>query len=115
MTGAKNTGMPDITKPETAGSDGKSSPDVDDIFNTSQTYVYVTIELSEAIFPEPDNKTIRSNAGDLVKAFDNQNKFPSSNDAISEFESAINFVVLQVAAEYQKANTVEETKNSSST
>lgn len=115
MTNAKNTGMPDV-KPDTAsGSEGKNSPDLEDIFNQSQTYVYVTLELSEPIFPLPDSKTIRSDAKDLVKPYDNQPKFPSSSDAIDEFQSAIAFVVLQVAAEYQKANSSEESsaKNSS--
>ena len=71
LTNAKNTGMPEI-KPDTASSEGKISPDPEDIFNHSQTYVYVTLELTEPIFPLPDGKTVRSDANDLLKAYDNQ-------------------------------------------
>jgi hypothetical protein len=101
-----------MVKPDTALST-KSNPDPDDIFQANQTYVYITIELSEPIFPLPDGKTIRNNANDLVKPYDVAQKFPSSMDAINEFQSAINFIVLQVAAEYQKSNAAEEVKQPS--
>lgn len=86
----------------------------EDIFSQAQTYVYVTIELSEPIYPLPDPKLIRSDANDLLKAFEDHPKFPSTQDAIGEFQTAINYIVVQVAAEYQRANQVEEVKQQAS-
>ena len=91
-------------KPETAGTVDQSVAESEDIFVNSQTYVYVTIELSEPIFPLPEKHTIRNDATDLVRDYEDPPRFPSSQDAINEFQSAINYVVLQVAAEYQKVN-----------
>jgi len=76
----------------------------DDIFAANQTYVYITIELSEPIYPLPEKNTIRNDASDLVREYEDPLRFPSSQDAINEFQSAINYVINQVAAEYQKVN-----------
>ena len=91
-----------MQKPDTAETAGRDSthPEAEDIFQACQTYVYVTIELSEPIFPQPDKRAIRSDANDLVRQYDYPTQFPSSRDAINEFKSAINYVVLQIAAEY---------------
>ena len=54
-----------------------------------QTYVYMTVELSEALYPNPDYTIIKADSRDLTKKYAEVNKFPSSRQAIEEYESAI--------------------------
>ena len=64
-----------------------------DIFQESQSYIYMTIELSEPIYPTPDFSIIKGDGSDLLAKYGQAPKFPSSRDAIQEFTSAVNFVV----------------------
>jgi len=58
-----------------------------------QTYVHLTIELSEPLYPTPDFNVIKADVGGLTDKYPSVSKFPSSRQAISEFEEALNFVV----------------------
>jgi len=64
-----------------------------DIFMENQTYVYVTVQLSEPLYPLPDYNIVKANAAGLTDKYPEVTKFPSSREAISEFEDALNFIV----------------------
>jgi hypothetical protein len=88
--------------------------EVQDVFMEQQSYLYVTIELSEPLFPLPDASTFKQSGAELVSKYPEVQKFPSSRDSITEFEDSINFIVQQIGAEYNKMN-IEEEKNTGST
>ena len=81
---------------------------VQDIFMDQQTYVYITIDLSEPLYPEPDFNIIKGDVAGVTDKYPQVAKFPSSRQAIKEFEEALNFVVQQISAEYTKMNAEEE-------
>ena len=86
-----------------------------DIFMEQQTYIYLTIELSEPLYPQPDFNVIKANGRGLTDKYPEVNKFPSSRQAISEFEGALQFIVQQIGAEYLKMNVEEEKQTQSTT
>jgi hypothetical protein len=51
---------------------------------------------------------IRSDARDLLRQFEQPVHFPSSQDAINEYQNAINHIAIEIAAEYQRVNQQEE-------
>lgn len=53
-----------------------------DIFMEQQTYVYITIDLSEALYPTPDYTIIKGDSRALTNKYAEVNKFPSSRQAI---------------------------------
>ena len=59
-----------------------------------QTYVHLTISLSEPIYPLPDNEIIKADGSALTEKYEIPPKFPGPRDAIQEFEDAINYLVL---------------------
>jgi len=73
-----------------------------------QTYAYVTIEVSEALYPQPDFNVIKANVRGLTDKYPEVAKFPSSRQAIDEYERALHFIVQQIGAEYLKMNSEEE-------
>ena len=58
-----------------------------------QTYVYLTVEVSESLYPLPDYNVIKADVGGLTDKYPKVPKFPSSRQAIREHEEALNFVV----------------------
>ena len=78
--------------------------DAADLFQECQSYIHMTIELNEALYPLPSPEFIKPDGSALTEKYETPLKFPSTRDAISEFEDAINFLVLQIGAEYEKAN-----------
>ena len=77
--------------------------------------MYITIDLSEAIFPLPDSNVIKESGEALVEQYPEVNQFPSTRDAIKEFEDAIHFMVQQIGAEYTKMYAEEEKQTGSTT
>ena len=73
--------------------DAEGQTSLQDIFMEQQTYVYLTIELSEPLYPQPDFNVIKANGRSLTDKYPEVPKFPSSRQAISEFEDALNFIV----------------------
>ena len=59
-----------------------------------QTYVHLTISLSEPIYPLPDSEIIKADGSALTEKYEIPPKFPGPRDAIQEFEDAINYLVL---------------------
>ena len=53
--------------------------------------------------------------GGLTDKYPKVPKFPSSRQAIREYEEALNFVVQQIGAEYMKMNIEEEKQTQSTT
>lgn len=86
-----------------------------DVFMEQQTYAYLTLELSEPLYPQPDFNVIKADGRSLTNKYPEVAKFPSSRQAISEFEDALHFIVQQIGAEYQKMNQEEEKQNQQST
>ena len=64
-----------------------------DIFMEQQTYAYLSIEISEALYPQPDYNMIKADGRSLTDKFGDAPKFPSSRQAIEEYEDALNFIV----------------------
>lgn len=95
--------------------DAEGQTSLADIFMEQQTYVYLTIELSEPLYPQPDFNVIKANGRSLTDKYPTVGKFPSSRQAISEFEDALNFIVQQIGAEYLKMNQEEEKQTQSTT
>ena len=58
---------------------------------------------------------IKADGRSLTNKYPEVAKFPSSRQAISEFEDALHFIVQQIGAEYQKMNQEEEKQNQQST
>ena len=87
-----------------------------DIFGEQQSYILLSVELDEPLYPYPDSNVIKSDGKALTENYPENPKFPSTRDAISEFENAINFIVQQIGNEYSKYNQEEEkTLNQSTT
>ncbi len=80
-----------------------------------QTYAYITVELSEALLSEPDYNVIKADGRGLTDKYPGVQKFPSSRQAISEYEDALQFIVQQIGAEYMKMNQEEEKQTQSTT
>jgi hypothetical protein len=86
------------TAPERTGTvgtadDGETNPEIHDMFGENQSYLYLTVDLSEALYPEPDSKCIKESGADLVQDFPPAEKFPSTRDAIDDFEKTVRMVV----------------------
>ena len=64
----------------------------------------MTISLNEPLYPTPDTEIIKADGSALTEKYEMPPKFPGTRDAIQEFEDAINYLVLQIGAEYEKAN-----------
>ena len=71
----------------------------------------MTLEVSEPLYPQPDFNVIKADGRSLTNKYPEVAKFPSSRQAISEFEDALHFIVQQIGAEYQKMNQEEEKQN----
>jgi tetratricopeptide (TPR) repeat protein len=87
---------------KTDGTDSVEAPT--DLFQEGQSYVYLTVTLGEPLYPSPKDDLIKADASALLDKYDTPPTFPSTRDAIREFEDAINFLVQQIGAEYEKAN-----------
>ena len=87
---------------KTDGTDSVEAPT--DLFGDAQAYVHLTIQLSEPLYPFPNNEFIKADGSALTEKYEAPPKFPSTRDAIQEFDDAINFLVQQIGAEYEKAN-----------
>ena len=49
--------------------------------------------LAEPLYPFPNNEFIKADGSALLEKYDTPPTFPSTRDAILEFEDAINFLV----------------------
>ena len=58
---------------------------------------------------------IKADGRGLTSKYPATVKFPSSRQAISEFEDALHFIVQQIGAEYLKMNQEEEKQTQSAT
>lgn len=77
-----------------------SAVEVEDIYTPCQTYVYLTVNLSEALYPEPTQ--VKTDTSSLLLKFKEPKKNPGTKDAIATYESAIKYIVSQVGQEYAK-------------
>lgn len=68
--------------------------------------MYLTIELSEPIFPELGAQT--TNIKPLVSKLQGITRAPGARDAIEEYNETISYIVRQVALEYSKNFSEEE-------
>ena len=84
-----------------------SAQEVEDIYSPCQSYVYLTINLSEPLFPEPS--AVKTDSSNLLLKFKDPKKFPGTKDAIATYESAIKYIVGQVGQEYQKMSLEDDT------
>jgi hypothetical protein len=75
------------------GLDQSEQFSLQDIFMDHQTYAYLTIELSESLYPQADYNIIKADGRSLTEKYPEVNKFPSSRQAITEFEDALHFIV----------------------
>ena len=75
----------DASKVDSAGQD--------DPFEATSTYAYVTLTLSEPIYPVPDTNIIKDNGASLLAKFGASPEFPSSLDAVKDFDMAVCFIV----------------------
>ena len=80
----------------------------EDPFEATQTYVYLTLELSDPLYPVPDTNIIKDNGVSLLAKFGASPEFPSSLDAVKDFDMAVCFVVESVGVEYSKFVTEDE-------
>lgn len=71
-----------------------SASEVEDIYTPCQTYIYLTLNLNEPLYPEPTQ--VKTDTTGLLQKFKEPKKFPSSKDAIATYESAIKYIVNQV-------------------
>ena len=76
---------------KTDGTDSVEAPT--DLFQEGQSYVYLTVTLGEPLYPSPKDDLIKADASALLDKYDTPPTFPSTRDAIWEFEDAINFLV----------------------
>ena len=53
----------------------------------------MTIDLEEPLYPVADSKFVIDNGGSLLDKFDPAPKFPSSLDAVKDFDDAVLFLV----------------------
>jgi len=74
--------------------------EVEDIYAPCQTYIYLTLNLSEPLYPDPQN--VKTDTQSLLIKFKDPKRFPSTKDAIATYESAIRHIVSQVGQEYAK-------------
>jgi hypothetical protein len=80
--------------------------EVEDIYQATQTYLYITITISDPLYPEPT--LIKSDTASLLLKFKDPKKFPGTNDAIATYESAIKYIVCQVGQEYAKKQSEDD-------
>ena len=74
----------------------------EDIFAAAQTYISLSFSLSEPLYPEADFTHIKKDGKGLVAKFTEPKKYPTTQDAITTFEAAIDYIVVQVSQEYVK-------------
>ena len=60
------------------------------------------------MYPNPDHTVIKADSRAITSKYAEVKKFPSSRQAILEYENAMNFIVQQIGAEYMKMNQEEE-------
>lgn len=68
-----------------------SNEEPEDIYSPCQTYIYLTINLDEPLYPEPS--AIKTDSADLLPKFKEPKKYPGTKDAIATYESAIKYIV----------------------
>lgn len=64
---------------------------MEDIYTPCQSYIYITVNLSEPLFPEP--VSVKTDSSSLLLKFKEPKKFPGTKDAIATYESAVKYIV----------------------
>lgn len=77
-----------------------TATEIEDIYSPCQSYVYLTLNLSEALYPEPTQ--VKTDSSSLLLKFKDPKKNPGTKDAIATYEAAIKYIVSQVGQEYAK-------------
>jgi hypothetical protein len=98
-----------ITPVQTSTDQPLSAGEVEDIYAPCQTYVYLTLNLNEPLYPDPQH--VKTDTSSLLLKFKDPKRFPSTKDAIATYEAAIRHIVSQVGQEYAKK--VQEEDNTS--
>jgi hypothetical protein len=62
----------------------------------------LTLKLAEPLYKEINFENIKADASSIVIKFPEAKKFPSTRDAITTFESAVDYIIGQVGQEYAK-------------
>ena len=77
----------------TVGDNSQGESVLEDPFLATQTYVYLTLSLSEPLYPVPDANIIKDSGTSLLAKFGASPEFPSSLDAVKDFDDTVLFVV----------------------
>ena len=87
--GAATSSMDQLTVDQAS----KDESVLEDPFEATQTYVYITLDLSEPLYPVPDSNIIKDSGTSLLAKFGASPEFPSSLDAVKDFDDTVLFVV----------------------
>jgi hypothetical protein len=97
---ANSTGMSQTPLATSTEQPVTASEQPEDIYAPCQTYIYLTLNLNEPLFPEAN--AVKTDSQSLTQKFKDPKKNPSTKDAIATYESAIKYIVSQVGQEYAK-------------
>lgn len=64
-----------------------------DVFAVTSSYISLTLKLAEPLYKEANFENIKADASSIVVKFPEAKKFPSTRDAITTFESAVDYII----------------------
>ena len=70
--------------------------------------------MSEPLYTIADSSVVRDNGASLLSKFPNAPQFPSSLDAVKDFDNAVLSIVEQIGAEYSRFASEDEKPTSKS-